>query len=117
MSRQVAAYAASALLLACVAGCGSSGSSDTDQIAAIVKSEGTDPASICRHLTQALLNRLGGHSACMHAAASSPKDPSTRTKTISVRGNAATAVVVDKNGTSTIALLKEKGAWKISAVR
>ena len=109
--------ALSAVLLALVAGCGSSGPSASDQIAAIVKSEGSDPASICRHLSDSLAARLGGRSACLRQAGAAAKDPSTHATAIKVHGNTATALVIDRTGTSTISLFKEKGEWKISAVQ
>jgi hypothetical protein len=107
----------SAALLVLVAGCGSSGPTASDQIAAIVKSEGSNPASLCRHLSDSLAARLGGRSACLRQASAAARDPSTHATAIRVHGNTATAVVIDRTGTSTISLFKDKGAWKISAVR
>jgi hypothetical protein len=106
-----------AVLVVLAAGCGSSGSSDSDQIRALVNSEGRNPASICRHLSDALVTKLGGQAACVKQAASSAKDPSTHARAISVHGDTATAVIVDRAGTITISLLKEKGIWKVAAVR
>lgn len=99
-----------------LAGCGSSGPTDRDQIAAIVKQEGSDPATLCNRLTTGLLSRLGGHEGCMRQAASSSADSTTRAASVTVRGKSATAVVVNRSGTRTISFVKEKGGWKLAGV-
>jgi hypothetical protein len=97
--------------------CGASAPSDRDQIATIVKHEGVNPASLCVHLVDSLLQRFGGRSACLRQAASAAKDPSTRATSVSVRGANATAVVSDRTGSRTLTLVKQQGNWKISGVR
>lgn len=99
-----------------LAGCGSSGSGAKDQIAAIVKQEGSHPEKLCDHLTGALLSRLGGKAGCQRQAAVSSADPTTRATSVSVRGKSATAVVVDRAGTRTISFVKEKDGWKVAGV-
>jgi hypothetical protein len=99
-----------------LAGCGSSGPSDRDQIAAIVKQEGVAPATLCNHLTDALLASLGGRAGCLRQAAAASADPTTRATSVSVHGTGATAVVVNRAGTRTIAFVKERGAWKVAGV-
>jgi hypothetical protein len=105
------------LVATLLAGCGSSGPSDRDQIAAIVKQEGIDPGTLCDHLTEALLASIGGKAGCLRQAAAASADPTTRVTSVSVHGRAALAVVVNRAGTRTIALLKERGAWKVAGVR
>jgi hypothetical protein len=103
-------------LLAVLSGCGTSAPSDSDQIAAIIKQEGTDPASVCAHLADSLLSRLGGKAACLRQASSSSKDPTTHATAVKVHGNTATAVVADRSGANTITLLKQQGVWKVATV-
>jgi hypothetical protein len=104
------------LAAAILSGCGTSAPTDRDQIAAIIKSEGTDPASLCGHLADTLLARFGGKSACLRQAASSAKDPSTHAASVKVHGRSATAIVADRSGSRTITLVKQRGNWKISGV-
>jgi hypothetical protein len=108
------ALAATAVALA---GCGTSALTDREQIGAIVKAEGTQPATVCHHLTDALLARFGGLSNCLSRAASATHDPSTRATQVAVRGNTATATVTGAAGNRSIALVKYKGSWLISSVR
>ena len=110
------AFIGGAAVLAILTGCGGS-QSNSDQIAAIVKQEGTNPASVCDHLAVSLLSRLGGKAGCLREAGSSVKDPTTRATAIRVHDNTATAVVLDSTGSETITLLKQNGSWKVSTVR
>jgi hypothetical protein len=112
------------MLLACASlaaglltGCGSGGPDDRTQIVTIVKNEGTRPATLCHHLTAALLTRFGGLSNCLSRAASAARDPSTHATAVTVRGRTATAVVNDRTGSRSITLIKQKGNWLISGVR
>lgn len=107
-----------ALLLsaALVAGCGTSGPTEKQRIAAVIKAEGVTPSSLCAHLTDSLLSRLGGKNGCLHQATLAPSDPTTRATAIKVSGHTASAVVVDRAGTRTINLVKEKGVWKVAGV-
>ena len=111
-SRLLLAAAAALTLSAC----GASGPTDKQQIASVVKREGTHPASLCDHLTDSLLARLGGKRGCATQAASAAKDPTTHAASIRVRHNTATAVVVNRNGSRTITLIKRKGVWKVAGV-
>lgn len=117
-STSTRAYAALSLSALALVGCGSSGSSGSsakDQINSIVSAEGQDPGSLCDHMTSALLAKLGGStSACKKQAASSTKDSSVHTSKVTVNGNKATAVVVDKSGTRTVTFANEGGSWKLS---
>jgi hypothetical protein len=101
---------------AALAGCGASGPSDRTQIETIVKEEGVRPASLCHHLTDALLVRFGGLSSCLTRAASAARDPSAHATAIKVHGLSATAVVVDSSGTRAVTLVKQKGVWLVSSV-
>ena len=101
---------------ATLAGCGASAPSAKDQIGAIMKEEGTRPASLCHHLTSDLLVRFGGLSNCLSRAASASRDPSTRATQVIVHGSGATAVVTDSTGTRSITLVRQKGSWLISGV-
>jgi hypothetical protein len=96
--------------------CGSSGPTNKQQIASIIKREGTNPSTLCGHLTSPMLDRLGGRSGCLHAASAAPADPTTHATSIKVSGPTATAVVTDRAGTRTISLVQQKGVWKISGV-
>jgi hypothetical protein len=99
-----------------LSGCGG-GVSDKDQIAAIVKQEGSNPATVCDHLTNALLARFGSKRSCLRVAASSAKDRSTHTTGIRVRGDTATAVVSDRSGNRAITFVKQQGVWKVSGAQ
>jgi hypothetical protein len=101
---------------AALAGCGSSGPTEKQEIASVVKHEGADPSTLCGHLTGSLLIRLGGESGCLHMASITPPDPTTHATSIKVHGPNATAVVVDRAGTRTVSLVEQKGVWKISGV-
>ena len=109
--------ASASLVAAVLAGCGSGGPGDRSQIATIVKDEGTRPATLCHHLTDALLVRFGGLPNCLSRAAASARDPSTRASAVTVRGLTATAVVNDRAGSRPVTLVKQKGIWLISGVR
>lgn len=113
-TRVYAALSLSALALVGCGGSGSSGNSAKDQINSIVAAEGKDPSSLCDHMSNALLAHFGGASACKQKAASSPKDSSVHVSKLTVNGNAATAVVVDKSGTRNVAFVNESGSWKLA---
>lgn len=108
--------ACASLAAALLTGCGSGGPTDSEQIGSIVKDEGTRPATLCHHLTEALLVRFGGLSNCLSRAASAARDPSTHATAVTVRGLTATAIVIDRAGTRSITLVKQKGSWLISGV-
>lgn len=100
-----------------LAGCGSSnGPTNKQQIAAIIKHEGSRPATLCNYLTDALLSNLGGKGGCLRQAASSAPDPTTRATSIRVHGSTASAVEIDRHGTHTLSFVKHKGGWKVSGV-
>ncbi len=111
-----ALLAAALASLALLSGCGSSGPTDRQQIAAIVKREGVTPASLCDHLTPSLLARVGGRGACLRQAATAAPDPTTHATAVRIDRNTATAVVVDRAGARTISFVKQRGAWKIAGV-
>jgi hypothetical protein len=108
---------AAALAAVALAGCGTSAPTDREQIGAIVKAEGTQPATVCHHLTDALLVRFGGLGSCLSRAAAATRDPSTRATQVAVSGNTATAMVTGAAGNRSIALVKYRGSWLISSVR
>jgi hypothetical protein len=99
-----------------LSGCGASAPTDKQLIASIVKREGTHPATLCDHLTSSLLTRLGGRRGCLAEAVSAATDPTTHATAIRVHRNSATAVVVNRNGSRTITLVKRKGVWKVAGV-
>lgn len=101
---------------ALLAGCGSSGPTDKQRIATIIKREGAHPATLCASLTDSMLATLGGRSACLRQAASSSTDPTTHAESIRVRGTSATAIELDQNGSHTISFVKRDGVWKVSGV-
>lgn len=105
-----------AVALALVTACGSSAPSASDQIAAIVKQGGSNPSSLCSHLVDALVARLGGRQTCLRQAASAARDPTTHATSIRVHGSNATAVVIDRQGARTITFVKLKSGWKVSGV-
>jgi hypothetical protein len=105
-----------AVSAATLSACGSSGPTDKDQIATIIKREGTHPSTLCSHLTSPMLARLGGMSGCLRQASSAAVDPTTHATSIKVSGHTATAVVVDRIGTRPISLVKQKGVWKVAGV-
>jgi hypothetical protein len=96
-----------------VAGCG--GTSDKDKINAIIKAEGANPPSLCDHLTDALLTRLGGKAGCRKVGSQQPKDPSTHATSIKVSGSKAAAVVVDRQGKRSLMFEKQGGDWKVAS--
>jgi hypothetical protein len=99
-----------------ISGCGSGAPSDRDQIAAIIKQGGSNPSTLCSHLVDALVARLGGRQTCLRQAAAAAKDPTTHATSIRVHGTNASAVVIDRVGTRTITLVKLRSGWKVSGV-
>jgi hypothetical protein len=59
---------------------------------------------------------LGGKSGCLHQAASIAPDPTTHATAVRVHRNTATAVVINRNGSRAITLIKQKGVWKVAGV-
>ena len=111
-----ALLASLAVAVPLLSACGSGAPSSRDLISTIVKQEGSNPATVCNHLIDALLARLGGRRTCLRQAASAAKDPATHARSVRVHGSSATAVVVDRTGTRTITFVKLRGVWKISGV-
>ena len=99
-----------------LAGCGGSGgNSDKDKINSIVKAEGRNPAAICQHASAALLAQLGGSiDACTAKASGQPADPSVKMTKLTIKGARATAVVVDKSGTTTVIFVKQGDSWVLA---
>ena len=116
LTRSRLALLGATVAAAMLGGCGSSGPTNKAQIAAIVKREGTRPATICDHLTNQLLAGLGGRNGCSRQAATAAMDPTTHATAVKVHGRTATAVVVDRAGTRAISLVKENGVWKVATV-
>jgi hypothetical protein len=111
-----ALLASLAVAVPLLSACGSGAPSERDQIATVVRQEGTNPATVCDHLIDSLVARLGGRRTCLRQAASAAKDPTTHATSVRVHGTGATAVVVDRTGTRTITFVKQRGIWKISGV-
>ena len=107
----VVAVAAGALALAA---CGGS-ESDEDKIKDLVKDVDEHPASLCDHATPALLSELGGRAACLQLAKTDEATTKSTVKRVTVRGDTATASVVDATGPSTITFRKIDGDWKVQS--
>jgi hypothetical protein len=105
--------------LSCVAltACGgSSGSSDKDQLTAIIKDIGNKPADLCtKYATAQLLAQAGGKAACLKAAAApNAADPHIKVDTVAVSGDTATAQITGNTGNTTLSFSKSSGAWKLT---
>jgi hypothetical protein len=113
--------AASVVAVSLLSACGGGAKSDKDQLTALIKDVGNNPASLCdKYATAALLAEAGGKAACDKAAADpSNKDPNTKINSITVNGSSATASVTDEAGaskgqTTHISFTKVGGDWKVS---
>jgi hypothetical protein len=88
--------------------------SDREQIGALLTAGAAKPATLCDHLSGAMLRATGGHDACV--AASPERGPGGTVESVRIRGEAATAVVVREDGDDLFHLVRENGAWKIDDV-
>ncbi|WP_354698761.1 hypothetical protein DSM112329_04454 [Paraconexibacter sp. AEG42_29] len=95
---------------------GGGGDSDEDQIRSIIKDGANDPASICDHVTPALLKQLGGTvDACKKVAKEQDDgDKKADVSNLKVNGDSATATVTDKTGANSIKFTKSGDDWKVS---
>lgn len=87
---------------------------DREQIAALLSAGAERPATLCDHLSGAMLQATGGRDACV--AASPDRGPGGAVESIRIDGAAATAVVVRDDGDDVFHLVREDGAWKIDDV-
>jgi hypothetical protein len=92
------------------------GSSDGEQVNAVIEHIANDPTSLCtQYATSALLRRSGGQAACLTAAsAASAKDPGVKITSLSVNGGSATASITGRSGTHIVRLTKLNGKWMVS---
>ncbi|WP_354698762.1 hypothetical protein DSM112329_04455 [Paraconexibacter sp. AEG42_29] len=110
-----AALMAPALALTVLACGGDDGSSDKDRITAIVRDVARDPATVCDHLTPALLKQLGGTKAgCVKASAAGRKNAKTSLVKVEIDGAKATATIKDAAGEGVIEFVKVDGEWLVS---
>ena len=107
----VVAVAAGALALAA---CGGS-ESDEDKIKDLVKEVDEHPASLCDHAAPSLLSELGGRAACLQLARTDNAATKSTVKRVTVKGDTATAAVVDATGPSTVTFRKIDGDWKVES--
>lgn len=105
-----------AVPLLTLAACGGGGgSSDSDQITAIVKDGAKDPVTICDHLDAAVLKQFGGAASCKKAAQAARKTTTAVTvKSVTVKGDTATAQIQNASGPQTLSFSKQDGKWVLS---
>ena len=97
-----------------LAACGGGGDSDKDTITDIIKEGGTNPASVCDVLDDALLKKFGGKEGCLTAAKDEEPDDSTKINSLKIDGDKATAKITEKDGPTTINFVKIDGDWKVT---
>lgn len=105
-----------ALFAAC-GGDGGSGGSETDEqaIQAILDKRRSDPASICDHMTAALLEEVGGPESCRQQAEGDDSGAAdTAVDGIDVEGDRATVRMTGPDGIQSIAFLREDGEWRLT---
>lgn len=93
---------------------GDDGNSDKDTLTKIIKDGNSKPATVCDHLTDALLEQIGGAEGCKQAAAQQKPDDSTDITSLEIDGDKATAKVKDDDGDNTIQFVKQDGEWKVT---
>jgi hypothetical protein len=91
------------------------GSSEGARIEALLTKGSVAPATLCDHLSQGMLQAIGGHGACV--AASPERGPSATVESVRVDGTTASAVVHSDRGTERVSLVLEDGDWKVDDVR
>lgn len=108
-----ALIAVSALALCSCGG----GSSDADQIRALIKDVGHTPADLCtKYATAQILDKVGGRDGCLRAAAApNAADPKVQVLSVQVNGATATARIHGNTGDNTVGLTKVSGSWKVSS--
>jgi hypothetical protein len=91
------------------------GPSDAARIGALLSRGAADPASLCDHLSGAMLAAAGGHTGCVRSSPS--RGPSATVDGIRISGDRATAVVHHPEADETVSLVREDGDWKVADVR
>lgn len=110
-------YAVLAVPALTLAACGSSsgGNSDKDQLESLIKDVAAKPATLCDHITPALLKQLGGSvAACKKVAAAEPADKKADISNLKVTGDKATATITDSSGKNDAKFEKVGGDWKVA---
>lgn len=101
-----------------LAACGGDGTDDRFALTKIIKDGGRDPATICDHLSDPLLKRLGSVAACRRAAKAAPGASRTVTvERLTITGDRAAATVRGADGRTHITFVKDHGSWKVLATR
>lgn len=114
--RAVAVAGLIALVLLAFAALSIGGSSDqAGRIAALLRHGATDPASLCDHLSGAMLAAAGGHAACV--SSSPARGPVATVDSIRIHGDRATAVVHRPDADEIVSLVRSGGDWKVDDVR
>jgi hypothetical protein len=85
------------------------------QIAALLERGASDPATLCDHLSGAMLAAAGGHAGCVRS--SPARGPNASVDSIRVNGDHATAIVRRPDADELVTLVRSGGDWKIDDVR
>ena len=88
---------------------------DRTAITALLRAGERDPASLCGHLSAAMLSAAGGRAACVRA--SPERAPAGSIGAVRVSGATATAVVRRAGGAERVRLVRQDGAWRIDDIR
>lgn len=114
ISRRYSAVLLAPLLTLAACG-GGGGNSDEDKIKDIINGVAKDPSTLCDHITPELLKGVGGSKAkCVEASKGGTKNAKIDITKVEVKGKNATATVKDKNGSSTLKLVKAGDDWQVS---
>src|SRR3954451_13828789 len=110
--RAVALGGLVALILLAIAALSIGGSaSASGQISDLLRRGAAVPASLCDHLSPAMLAAAGGHSGCLHS--SPARGPDATVGGIRIHGDSATAVVHRPDTDELVTLIRHNGAWQI----
>lgn len=106
-----------ALPMALLTACGGQGGGQTDEqaIQAILDERRSNPVSICKHMTAALLEQVGGAASCRQQAEGDDSGAAdTEVDGIDVEGDRATVRMTGPDGDQSIAFLREEGEWRLT---
>jgi len=91
------------------------GAGASAQIRSLLERGAADPASLCDHLSGAMLAAAGGHAGCLRSSPS--RGPAATVGGIRVDGARATAVVHHPEADEIVSLVRQDGDWKVADVR
>lgn len=96
--------------------CGSSGSSDKDQLSTIITSVARTPSKYCDDVSKAMLAQIGGLARCQAGITTQGAvDPNPTVNSVTVSGSSAVVHLTDRGGKQAVKFVKENGKWRVAA--